>query len=79
MTGRNPAAGFAARPGAADRWIKAAEPVPSPPSDDFAARLTIDVTPETRRRLKRAALDRGTTLADLVRALIDRELAGESE
>ncbi len=77
MTGRNSIAGFAARPGAADRWIKAAEPVALPPSDAFTARLTIDVTPDTRRRLKRAALDRGTTLADLVRALIDRELAGE--
>ena len=78
MTGRNPTAGFAARPGAADRWIKATEPV-SPPSDAFTARLTIDVTPDTRRQLKRAALDRGTTLANLVRTLIDRELAGESE
>jgi hypothetical protein len=79
MTDRRPTAGFAARPGAADRWIKAAEPVASTPLDGFTARLTIDVTPDTRRRLKRVALDRGTTLADLVRALIDRELAGEGE
>lgn len=79
MTNRNPAAGFAARPGAADRWIKAAEPVPPTPVEAFTARLTIDVTPDTRRQLKRTALDRGMTLADLVRALIDRELAGRSE
>ncbi len=79
MTGRRTTASFAARPGAADRWIKAAEPAASAPLDGFTARLTIDVTPDTRRRLKRVALDRGTTLADLVRALIDRELAGEGE
>ena len=79
MTGRNAIAGFATRPGAADRWIKAAEPAAPAPLDRFTARLTIDVTPDTRQRLKRAALDRGTTLADLVRALIDRELAGETE
>jgi hypothetical protein len=60
MTGRNPAGGFAARPGAADRWIKAAEPVPTT-SDAFTARLTIDVTPDTRRQLKRAAASRSPT------------------
>ncbi len=79
MTGGRATASFTARPGAADRWIKAAEPAAPVPRDGFTARLTIDVTPDTRRRLKRMALDRGTTLADLVRALIDRELAGEGK
>lgn len=64
---------FAARPEAGDRWVAddAAPPVAPPPA--FTARLTLDVTPATRRRLKLAAVARGTTVADLLRTLIDRE------
>lgn len=74
--------GFAARPDAGDRWVAAdaAPPVAPPPA--FTARLTLDVTPTTRRRLKLAAVAHGTTVADLLRTLIDREFpegSGESE
>jgi hypothetical protein len=39
----------------------------------FTARLTIDVTPELRGRIKIAAFGRGVTVADMLRALLARE------
>lgn len=65
--------GFAARPGDAERWVKAPSAERRPSADQFTARLTIDVTPEVRRRLKLAALHRGETVADMLRALFERE------
>jgi len=48
--------GFAARPGDPDRWIKAADaPTRDGDASDFTARLTIDVTPALRGRIKIAA------------------------
>jgi len=74
MTERSPKRGFAARPGDADSWVRAPEPLISrPPPAAFTARLTIDVTPALRGRLKIAAFQRGVTLADMLRALLDRE------
>ncbi len=76
MTTRTPRSGFAARPGEAERWIKApdlAAPLRDGAGEAFTARLTIDVTPTMRRRLKLAALQRGTTVADMLRALLARE------
>ena len=71
--------GFAARPGNADRWVKAPESERRPSADQFSARLTIDVTPELRRRLKFAALQRGETVADMLRALFEREFPTSNE
>jgi bacterioferritin (cytochrome b1) len=71
--------GFAARPGNADRWVKAPESERRPSADQFSARLTIDVTPELRRRLKFAALQRGETVADMLRALLAREFPTSNE
>lgn len=72
--------GFAARPAAAQAadpeiWIKAPE-TQAPRGQDaasFAARLTIDVTPEMRGRIKIAAFQRGLTVADMLRDLFARE------
>ena len=67
--------GFAARPGDAESWIKAPE-APSHGGDQrsaFTARLTIDVTPELRGRIKIAAFRRGQTVADMLRDLLARE------
>ena len=71
-----PKRGFAARPGDR-RDAGSAAPEPStaprrrPPS--FTARLTIDVTPALRGRIKIAAFQRGLTVADMLRALLARE------
>ena len=57
-----------------DRWVKTAE-VPPRNSDagGFTARLTIDVTPALRGRIKIAAFGRGVTVADMLRDLLARE------
>jgi hypothetical protein len=39
----------------------------------FTARLTIDITPELRGRIKVAAFRRGITVADMLRELLARE------
>jgi len=65
---------FAARPAGAEAWIRdqaGGEPAGRP--TPFTARLTIDVTPASRGRIKIAAFARGQTVADMVRDLLDRE------
>jgi hypothetical protein len=63
---------FTFRPGDADRWIKSRETQPRPrrKRGPFAARLTIDVTPDLRGRIKVAAFRRGVTVADMLRDLL---------
>lgn len=81
MTARASRHGFAARPGDADRWIRSADPTlagPPGPGDAFTARLTIDVTPALRRRMKLVAVTRGTTVADMLRALFAREFPDDA-
>ena len=74
MSERSPKRGFASRPGDPDTWVRAPEPAPTRPTDqDFSARLTIDVTPTLRGRIKVTAFRRGVTVADMLRALLDRE------
>ena len=75
MTERSNRRGFAARPGDAESWIKAND-APSRRTDEaeaFTARLTIDVTPALRGRIKVAAFRRGITVADMLRDLLARE------
>jgi hypothetical protein len=64
---------FATRPGAVDRWVKEPETGRSPVAAEHSARLTIDVTPALRHRLKVAALQRRVTVADMLRELFERE------
>jgi hypothetical protein len=67
--------GFASRPADPERWIKAPEAPTARGSADpgFTARLTIDVTPELRGRIKIAAFQRGVTVAEMLRELLARE------
>lgn len=66
---------FASRPGDLDNWIKASEAQPGGKTAGSAhtARLTIDITPELRGRIKVAAFRRGITVADMLRELLTRE------
>ncbi|WP_334147090.1 hypothetical protein [Hyphomicrobium sp.] len=75
MSERSPKRSFAARPGGAESWIKAPERQAQrpQPAEDFSARLTIDVTADMRGRIKIAAFQRGETVADMLRALFERE------
>jgi hypothetical protein len=45
----------------------------APRASPYSARLTIDVTPASRARIKIAAFGRGQTVADMLRDLLDRE------
>jgi len=74
MSDRPAKRGFASRPGDADTWVRTPEPpAASRPQEAFSARLTIDVTPALRGRIKVTAFRRGMTVADMLRALLDRE------
>lgn len=75
MSGRSSRGGFAARPADPERWIKATNPDAkrSGEAPRFAARLTIDITPELRGRIKITAFQRGMTVADMLRDLLIRE------
>jgi hypothetical protein len=61
----------------ADRWIRhgdrAGTTDKSGQTDCFTARLTVDITPALRGRIKVAAFRRGLTVADMLRALYERE------
>ena len=75
MTERTDKRGFASRPGNPESWIRAAETKPKgiAAGDTFTARLTIDVTPDLRGRIKVAAFRRGISVADMLRELLARE------
>ena len=77
VTERSSKRAFAKRPADPDSWIKACDPQ-RPRSGDaaaFTARLTIDVTPELRGRIKIAAFSRRPLrmLFARLRALLARE------
>jgi hypothetical protein len=69
--------GFASRPADPERWIKAPEApsVRAMADSNFTARLTIDVTPDLRGRIKIAAFQRGVTVAEMLRDLLAREFS----
>ena len=75
MSERSSKRSFATRPADPESWIKAPDR-PSPradPAAEFTARLTIDVTADMRGRIKIAAFQRGQTVAEMLRALLERE------
>lgn len=66
--GRRPAADAAAA------WVHKDEPASAAQrASPFTARLTVDVTPELRGRIKMTAFRRGLTAADMLRELLERE------
>ena len=67
--------GFASRPGNPESWIRVAETQPNgkPAGEAYTARLTIDITPELRGRIKVAAFRRGITVTDMLRDLLAHE------
>ena len=74
MTASPPKRGCATRPGDPETWIKAADAAPArADAIAYTARLTIDVTPDQRARIKIAAFQRGVTVADMLRELLARE------
>ncbi len=79
MSERPSRRGFASRPADPEHWIKAADSTsPAGLGSGFTARLTIDVTPELRGRIKIAAFTRGVTVAEMLRELFAREFPPNS-
>ncbi|WP_349365517.1 MAG: hypothetical protein ABL311_11100 [Nitratireductor rhodophyticola] len=75
MTGRTRKAGFASRPCDPESWIRTADAPANGKAagEAFTARLTVDITPALRGRIKVAAFRRGITVADMLRDLLARE------
>ena len=83
MSGGDSKRAFVLRPSDAEAWIRKPDPIATSDSKSevFTARLTIDVTPQQRGRIKVVAFQRGLTVADMLRELFAREFpdkAGEA-
>ena len=64
MSARTNRKGFATRPADPEQWIKAGPPPKGDEAATNTARLTIDVTPELRGRIKIAAFLSGSVSAN---------------
>ena len=75
MTARARNGAFAARPRDAESWVRTPDPhsAANVAADISTARLTVDITPALRGRIKIAAFQRGITVADMLRDLLMRE------
>ncbi|UCV00979.1 chromosome partitioning protein ParB [Acidovorax radicis] len=73
--------GIGARPPAsphAEAWIRQGSSDEIQKGDLYTARLTLEITPGMRARIKVSAFTQGVTLADLLRALLEREFPEKS-
>lgn len=57
----------------AEAWIRQGDAADLQKGDLYTARLTIDITPAMRAHIKVSAFTQGVTVADLLRALLERE------
>ena len=57
----------------AEAWIRQGDGGDLNKSDLYTARLTLDVTPALRARIKVSAFTQNTTVAELLRGLLERE------
>ncbi len=68
--------GIGARPLAdlqAEAWIRQGAGIDNGKVERYSARLTLDVTPALRTRIKLAAFDRGVTMAEMLREVLERQ------
>ncbi|HGL4257341.1 chromosome partitioning protein ParB [Burkholderia dolosa] len=68
--------GIGARPLAnpnAEAWVRQGDADGIQKGDLYTARLTLDITPAMRARIKVSAFTQGVTVAELLRALLERE------
>lgn len=68
------------RPGAdpASAWVQQVDTVmAAAKASVYTARLTIDVTPVLRGRIKVTAFQRGVTSVEMLRELLEREFPGD--
>ena len=75
-TARSKRIGIGTRPPAnphAEAWIRQGDAETVHKGDLYTARLTLDITPAMRARIKVAAFTQGVTVAELLRALLEGE------
>jgi hypothetical protein len=75
-TERGKRAAIGARPPAnphAEAWVRQGDVGDLRKADLYTARLTLDITPAMRACIKVSAFTKGVTVADLLRALLERE------
>lgn len=68
--------GIGARPLAdpqAEAWIRQGAALDSGKAERYSARLTLDVTLALRTRIKLAAFERGVTMAEMLREVLERQ------
>lgn len=68
--------GIGARPLAdpqAEAWIRQGAGIDNGKVERYSARLTLDVTPALRTRIKLAAFARGVTMAEMLREVLERQ------
>jgi len=73
--------GIGTRPPAnphAEAWVRQGEADALQKGDLYTARLTIDITPAMRARIKVSAFTQGVTVAELLRTLLEREFPDAS-
>ncbi|WP_374443442.1 chromosome partitioning protein ParB [Pseudomonas panipatensis] len=73
---RSKRVGIGERPPAnphAEAWVRQGEANDIQKGDLYTARLTLDITPAMRARIKVSAFTQGVTVAELLRALLERE------
>jgi len=61
----------------ADAWVRQGDASAVQKGELYTARLTLDVTPAMRARIKVTAFTQGITVAELLRALLEREFPEE--
>ncbi|MCY1303128.1 hypothetical protein D9M70_528220 [compost metagenome] len=57
----------------AETWIRQGAAIDNGKVERYTARLTLDITPALRTRIKLAAFSQGVTVAEMLRALLERE------
>lgn len=62
----------------AEAWIRQRGGSDIHKGDLYTARLTLDITPALRARIKVSAFTQNTTLAEMLRALLEREFPEKS-
>lgn len=57
----------------AEAWVREGDGSALQKADLYTARLTLDITPAMRARIKVSAFTQGVTVAELLRTLLERE------
>lgn len=63
----------------AEAWVRQGDGDAIVKADLYTARLTIDVTPALRAHIKVVAFTQGKTVAEMLRALLEREFVERSQ